>query len=152
MKVRWFVFVSILLVVLIIIPSGCWRDFSDDPIKWSFVSGDGSWDSSSRKWSAYFSPGETRSAIIRLSNTGSENLWVLVVVDAPNFMIGNLEGTFVPPSGNVLNVPPLGSAEFKITMTADSIGAPGGSHKYELDFGSSTNEKINPVGPLENPT
>ena len=148
MKARWFVLISILLVVLIIIPSGCRRDFNDDPIKWSFVSGDGSWDSSSRKWSAYFSPGETRSAIIRLSNTGSENLWVLVGIDARNFMIGNLEGPFVPPSGNVLNVPPLGSAEFKITMTADKIGAPKGSHDYMVDFGPSTNEKINPVGPL----
>jgi len=104
------------------------------------VSGDGSWNSTSRKWTVAFAPGETKTATIRLDNTGTQILWVAVVVSGPpDYIIFHLEGDWAPPSGNVLKVLPGGSAEFTISGTAGTI-APRGQHNYVVNFGWSTNQ------------
>jgi hypothetical protein len=78
--------------------------YESGPIKWTFVSGDGSWNSSSRKWTVSFAPGETKTATIQLDNTGSKNLWVVLVEDATDYIIFHLDGPWAPPSDNVLEV------------------------------------------------
>jgi len=138
-------FIPIMLLTTLVLMTSCiFRSgYPSGPIKWSMVSGDGSWNSSSRKWTVSFAPGETKTATIRLDNTGSENLWVLINIGGPpDYITFHLEGAFVR-GGNVLEVLAGGNAEFSITGTA-STTAPKGEHNYVLNFGWSTNEKSPP--------
>lgn len=139
-----------LLILVMVMPASCsFGDSSNNPIKWSFVSGDGSWNANSRSWDVTLAPNETKSSIIRLDNTGSQNIWVLLVLGgAPDFIMFHLDGPFVPPSGNVLEVPVAGNIEFKVNAFADSLSTPPGSHTYAINFRSSTNEKQSPVPPI----
>ena len=131
-----------LLTIMCLVTTGCARrDFTNDPVKWSFVSGDGSWDSHLRKWTVHLSPGETSSAKMRLYNTSSQDLWVLVQFEAADGVIsGHLDGPFVAPSGNILDVQALSSAEFTMSATANVGIAPPGPHRYVIDLSWSTNE------------
>lgn len=114
--------------------------YPSGPIKWSMVSGDGSWNSSSRKWTVSFAPGETKTATIQLDNTGSQNLWVLLVPEGPpDYIVFNLQGT----SSNVVEVLAGGSTEFTISGTASLI-APQGNHNYVVHFNWSTNQSSPP--------
>ena len=140
--------VSLLVLFLtfpVIFSAGCRPDLSHDPVKWSFAGGDGSWDSNSRKWSVYLSPGETKSVTIRLSNSSSDNLVVLVQPEfSNNYHISSpLEGPFVAGTGNVIKVPAGGSTVFTLKAIAYS-NVRAGSHKYVIDYGWSTSEKVNP--------
>ena len=135
-----FTFIS----TLILMTSCIFRTgYESGPIKWTFVSGDGSWNSSSRKWTVSFAPGETKTATIRLDNTGSQNLWVLLDSGgAPDYIIFHLQGPFVR-GDNVLEVLAGGSSEFTISGTASLI-APQGNHNYVVNFNWSTNQSSPP--------
>ena len=133
---------SLVFIFSLFLMSGCIfkSGYPSGPVKWSMVSGDGSWNSTSRKWTVAFAPGETKTATIRLDNTGTQILWVAVVVSGPpDYIIFHLEGDWAPPSGNVLKILPGGSAEFTISGTAGTI-APRGQHNYVVNFGWSTNQ------------
>lgn len=112
-------------------------------VKWTFVSGDGSWTGSSRKWIVIFAPGETKTAKIRLDNTGSQNLWVLLAPrGTADYIIFHLQWPFVL-GDNVLEVLAGGSTEFTISGTAASI-APHGDHNCVVNFNWSTNQNSPP--------
>jgi hypothetical protein len=133
---------SFILIFSLFLMSGCIfkSGYPSGPVKWSMVSGDGTWNSSSRKWTVAFAPGDTKTATIKMDNTGSQTLWVLVVESgAPDYIIFHLEGDWSPPSDNVLKILPGGSAEFTISGTAGTI-TPRGQHNYVVNFGWSTNE------------
>ena len=133
---------SFILICSLFLMSGCIfkSGYPSGPVKWSMVSGDGSWNSTSRKWTVAFAPGETKTATIRLDNTGPQTLWVAVVAGGPpDYIIFHLTGGWAPPSGNVLKVLPGGSEEFTISGTAGTI-APRGQHNYVVNFGWSTNQ------------
>ena len=133
---------SLVFIFSLFLMSGCIfkSGYTSGPVKWSMVSGDGSWNSASRKWTVAFAPGEIKAATIRLDNTGAQTLWVAVVVSGPpDYLIFHLEGGWAPPSGNVLKILPGGSAEFTISGTAATI-APRGQHNYVVNFGWSTNQ------------
>ena len=136
-----FTFIS----TLILMTSCIFRTgYESGPIKWTFVSGDGSWNSSSRKWTVSFAPGETKTATIRLDNTGSQNLWVVLVPGGPpDYIVFSLQGPFVPASSNVVEVLAGGSTEFTISGTASLI-APQGNHNYVVNFNWSTNQSSPP--------
>ena len=143
-KLRLLLF-SITFIFTLVLMTGCiFRSgYPSGPIKWSMVSGDGSWNSSSRKWTVSFAPGETKTATIRLDNTGSQNLWVLLAPGgAPDYIIFHLQGPFVR-GDNVLEVLAGGSTEFSISGTAAAI-APHGEHNYVVNFSWSTNENNPP--------
>jgi uncharacterized membrane protein len=136
---------SITFMFTLVLMTGCiFRSgYPSGPIKWSMVSGDGSWNMNNRKWTVSFAPGDTKTATIRLDNTGTQNLWVLLEIGGPpDYIIFHLEGAFVR-GGNVLEVLPGGNTEFSITGTASTI-APQGEHNYVVNFGWSTNEKSFP--------
>ena len=133
---------TLTFIFILVMMTGCIfsSGYPSGPIKWSMVSGDGSWNSASRTWTVAFAPGETKTVTIRLDNTGSQTLWVVVVESvAPDYVIFHLEGDWAPPSDNVLKVLPGGSAEFIISGTAGTI-APRGQHNYVVNFGWNTNE------------
>ena len=143
-KLRLLLF-SITFIFTLVLMTGCiFRSgYPRGPIKWSMVSGDGSWNSSSRKWTVSFTPGETKTATIRLDNTGSQNLWVLLAPGgAPEYIIFHLQGSFVR-GDNVLEVLAGGSTQFNIIGTAAAI-APHGDHNYVVNFSWSTNQNSPP--------
>ena len=118
--------------------------YESGPIKWTFVSGDGSWNSSSRKWTVSFAPGETKTAIIQLDNTGSNNLWVVLTPEGPpDYIVFNLQGPFVLASSNVVEVLAGGNTRFTINGTAYLI-AQRGNHNYVVNFNWSTNQSSFP--------
>jgi len=143
-KLRLLLFSITFIFTLVLMTSCIFRSgYPSGPIKWSMVSGDGSWNSSSRKWTVSFAPGETKTATIRLDNTGSQNLWVLLDSGgAPDYIILHLQGPFVR-GDNVLEVLAGGSTEFSISGTAGAI-APHGDHNYVVNFSWSTNENSPP--------
>jgi hypothetical protein len=143
-KLRLLLFSITFIFTLVLMTSCIFRSgYPSGPIKWSMVSGDGSWNSSSRKWTVSFAPGETKTATIRLDNTGSQNLWVLLVPGgAPDYIILHLQGPFVR-GDNVLEVLAGGGTEFSISGTAGAI-APHGDHNYVVNFSWSTNENSPP--------
>ena len=143
-KLRLLLFSITFIFTLVLMTSCIFRSgYPSGPIKWSMVSGDGSWNSSSRKWTVSFAPGETKTATIRLDNTGSQNLWVLLDSGgAPDYIILHLQGPFVR-GDNVLEVLAGGSTEFSISGTAAAI-APHGDHNYVVNFSWSTNENSPP--------
>jgi hypothetical protein len=133
---------SFIFIFSLFLASGCMflSGYPSGPVKWSMVSGDGSWNSTSRKWTVAFAAGETKAATIRMDNTGPQTLWVAVVEGgAPDYIIFHLTGDWAPPSDNVMKVLPGGSAEFTISGTAGTI-APRGEHNYVVNFGWSTNQ------------
>jgi hypothetical protein len=135
-KLRLLLFSLIFVFTLILMPSCIFRSgYPSGPIKWSMVGGDGSWNSSSRKWTVSFAPSETKTATMRLDNTGSQTLWVVLAPGgAPDYIIFHLQGDWVPPSDNVLEVSPGGSTEFSISGIAAAI-TPQGHHNYVVNFG-----------------
>ena len=143
-KKRILLLALVFISTLVLMTSCIFRSgYPSGPIKWSMVSGDGSWNSSSRKWTVSFAPGETKTATIRLDNTGSQNLWVLLDSGgAPDYIILHLQGPFVR-GDNVLEVLAGGSTEFSISGTAGAI-APHGDHNYVVNFSWSTNENSPP--------
>jgi hypothetical protein len=143
-KLMFLLFSLIFNFTLVLVPSCIFMSgYPSGPIKWSMVSGDGSWNSSSRKWTVSFAPGETKTATIRLDNTGSQNLWVLLAPGgAPDYIIFHLQGPFVR-GDNVLEVLAGGSTEFSISGTAGAI-APHGDHNYVVNFSWSTNQNSPP--------
>ena len=143
-KKRILLLALIFISTLVLMTSCIFRTgYPSGPIKWSIVSGDGSWNSSSRKWTVSFAPGETKTATIRLDNTGSQNLWVVVVLTATDYIVFSLQGPFVPASSNVVEVLAGGSTEFTISGTASLI-APQGNHNYVVNFEWSTNQSSFP--------
>ena len=143
-KKRILLLALIFISTLVLMTSCIFRTgYPSGPIKWSIVSGDGSWNSSSRKWTVSFAPGETKTATIRLDNTGSQNLWVVVVLTATDYIVFSLQGPFVPASSNVVEVLAGGSTEFTISGTASLI-APQGNHNYVVNFNWSTNQSSPP--------
>ena len=145
MRKQRILFLAFTFIFIVVLMTSCilWTGYPSGPIKWTFVSGDGSWNTSSRKWTVWFAPGETKTATIRLDNTGSNNLWVVVVLTATDYIIFHMDGPWAPPSGNVLEVLAGGSTEFTVSGT-DSINAPHGNHKYVVNFEWSTNESSFP--------
>ena len=143
-KLMFLLFSLIFIFTLVLVPSCIFRSgYPSGPIKWSMVSGDGSWNSSSRKWTVSFAPGETKTATIRLDNTGSQNLWVLLAPGgAPDYIIFHLQGPFVR-GDNMLEVLAGGNTEFNISGTAATI-APHGDHNYVVNFSWSTNQNSPP--------
>ena len=143
-KLRLLLFSITFIFILALMTSCIFRSgYPSSPIKWSMVSGDGSWNSGSRKWTVSFAPGETKTATIRLDNTGSQNLWVpLAPGGTPDYIIFRLQGTFVR-GDNVLEVLAGGSTEFSINGTAGAI-APHGDHNYVVNFSWSTNQNSPP--------
>jgi len=143
-KLRLLLFSITFIFTLVLMTSCIFKSgYPSGPIKWSMVSGDGSWNSSSRKWTVSFAPGETKTATIRLDNTGSQNLWVLLDSGgAPDYIILHLQGPFVR-GDNVLEVLAGGSTEFSISGTAGAI-APHGDHNYVVNFSWSTNQNSPP--------
>lgn len=122
-----------LLVAIVLLPVGCVSKnrFANDHVQWSFVSGDGTWDTNSRKWTVSLSPGETKSAIILLHNTGSTHLTVSVVLWGPPDTI-SLRGEDLYPI----------AADGSIDITLSAIAyesAASGSHRYIVDCGNSSN-------------
>ena len=143
-KKRILLLALVFISTLVLMTSCIFRSgYPSGPIKWSMVSGDGSWNSSSRKWTVSFAPGETKTATIRLDNTGSQNLWVLLDSGgAPDYIIFHLQGPFVR-GDNVMEVLAGGSSEFTISGTASLI-APQGNHNYVVNFNWSTNQSSPP--------
>ena len=130
----------ILALLSLVVPGGCKaRDFSGDPVKWEFVSGDGSWDSASRKWTIYLKPGDTRSAAISLSNTGSRLVIVHVVGVGPVDTIG----MHLDP-GSSFRLAAAQSANMTMTAVAFQDAAQG-TRRYVADFGYSFNEVLTPA-------
>ena len=143
-KLRLLLF-SITFIFTLVLMTGCiFRSgYPIGPIKWTLVSGDGSWNSSSRKWTVSLAPGETKTATIRLDNTGSHKLWVLLAPGgAPDYIIFHLQGPSVR-GDTVLEVLAGGSTEFSISGTAAAI-APHGDHNYVVNFSWSTNQNSPP--------
>jgi hypothetical protein len=143
-KLRFLLF-SVIFIFTLVLMTGCiFRSGNPSgPVKWTFVGGDGSWNSSSRKWTVSLAPGETKTATIRLDNTGSQNLWVLLEPGGtPDYINFHLQGNFVR-GGNVVEVLAGGSTEFSISGTASAI-APHGDHNYVVNFSWSTNENSPP--------
>ena len=143
-KLMFLLFSLIFIFTLVLVPSCIFMSgYPSGPIKWSMVSGDGSWNISSRKWTVSFAPGETKTATIRLDNTGSQNLWVLLAPGgAPDYIIFHLQGPFVR-GDNMLEVLAGGNTEFNIGGTAATI-APHGDHNYVVNFSWSTNQNSPP--------
>jgi len=98
-------FIPIMLLTTLVLMTSCiFRSgYPSGPIKWSMVSGDGSWNSIHENGLCHLLPVK-QTATIRLDNTGSENLWVLINIGGPpDYITFHLEGAFVR-GGNVLEV------------------------------------------------
>jgi hypothetical protein len=126
----------VLLVVAVLLLVGCVSEdkFVDDPIKWSSVGGDGTWDSNSRRWTVSLSPGETKSIKIRLYNSGSQRLVVCTVPVGPTD-----DRIWLSPQ---VRVPLQSDMSVVITLTAgaDESARPG-SHRYTMDYSYSFNRE-----------
>ena len=124
---------TILFMLLILIPVGATAcrhvDFSKDPVKWTYVSGDGSWDANTRKWTVFLAPGEIKSMLIKLDNTGADTT-VFTQPEGPT-------NDHIHPNGQqIINLFPGGSIEITFTAAADT-GAPSGSRRYVIDYSYS---------------
>jgi len=122
----------ILLAALLILLSGCisGNKFANDPIKWSYVSGDGSWNANSRKWTVDLSPGETKSILIQLYNSGSQSLTVFTDPEGPynDHIHLNPQQRLTIFAGS--------SIEITLQANADVL-APSDSHRYVIDYSNS---------------
>ncbi len=121
----------VLLVASVLLPVGCVSKskFASDPVSWSFVSGDGSWDSNSRRWTVSLSPGETKSIVIQLYNSSSRRIVVYTVSVAPtDTILLNPQGRYPVAAGGTINI--------TFTATAYQSAASG---TYTMDYGHSFN-------------
>ncbi len=129
MKRNWLLALTVLALISVV-AAGC-RDFSNDPVKWSFVGGDGSWNSDSRQWTVSLSPGQTRQVEIQLYNSGSQTIKVFTLAHCRSDLIG-----LSPQQRISLRA---GSSVI-ITFSADA--APGAaSGRYTVDYGDSFYEE-----------
>lgn len=124
---------TLLLMATLLLVAGCIskRNFANDPVKWSFVSGDGSWDANSRRWIVYLPTEETRSAVIRLDNTTSERIEVNVLPQGPSDTVS---------TGGGGRYPVAAGSNIQITITA-VVHAPWGPGTYTIEYGDSFNIK-----------
>ena len=122
-----------LFMTAFLLPTGCVLEnkFANDPIQWSFLSGDGTWDSNSRRWTVYLRPGETKSVIIELYNSSSIRTTV-------NVHLGGPPDTIVMLGGGRYLVLADGRTDITLTAIAYAIAAPG-SHRYTIDCSNSDN-------------
>ena len=145
MSVRAF---GLALCAFAVLVAGCIREknFANDPVTWSFVSGDGSWDSGSRKWTVDIGTGETKTATLQLQNSGSEDMLVLVVAAAEDIIGVGLQSSSIVVGDNGIGILAGESAQLTLTATARiNIGSP---RKFVIDCGWSTNEPTgNAIGP-----
>ena len=110
--------------------SGCFGNkFTNDPVKWTYVSGDGSWDIATRNWPVYLSPGESKSIKIRLYNSSDKDTFIFTVPVGPTDLISLSSQERFPLRAGV-------SAEITLTTIANSAAA-SGSHRYVIKYGSS---------------
>jgi hypothetical protein len=125
--------IFVLLVSMLIGATACRHvDFSKDPVKWTYVSGDGNWDANTRKWTVFLAPGETKSILIKLDNTGADTT-VFTQPEGPT-------NDHIHPNGQqIVNLFPGGSIEITFTAAADT-GAPSGSRRYVIDYSYSTTD------------
>jgi hypothetical protein len=134
--------ISLVLMVLAAnaLGAGCAsRTFANDPVKWSLVGGDGSWDGNSRKWTVHLTAGETKSVTIRLDNTSSQDILVLVQLGGPPDFIGlHLESPSTVLGGNGVGVRAGTGAELTVTASALGGSSPRRSTRYVVDMGWST--------------
>ena len=122
--------------------SGCvrHRNFDGDPVKWTFVGGEGTWDGNSRRWSVDLGRGETRSATLRLDNTGTEDTLVLVLLEGPpDYVSRRLESSSIAMGDNGVGIRAGKSATITISATAGTVYASTSPRRYVIDLGWSTN-------------
>jgi hypothetical protein len=105
-----------------------------DPIKWSFVGGDGAWNTNSRKWTVYLRPGETKSITIHLYNSAPVAITESVVIWGP-------PDTILLGGSDLYPITAGGSIDITITATAYQI-AKTGSNKYIVNCGNSTHNAL----------
>jgi hypothetical protein len=128
--------VFILLVFPVLLLAGCVSEdkFADDPIEWSFVGGNGTWEANSRRWTVSLGPGETRSIEIKLYNSGSQRIIVCTVPVGPTD-----DRIWLSPQERVPIQP---DTSLVITLTAGAYeSARTGSHNYTIDYSHSFNEE-----------
>jgi hypothetical protein len=137
----WILAASLLLVSFSALTSCERRNFTNDPVKWSFVSGDGTWDAKSRNWTVYIGTDETKTMTLELNNTGTEDIMVLIQMGAPDTIGLHLErSSSVLLGGNGIGVLTGKSAQLTVTATARvNFGRP---NRFIIDFGWSTNEPM----------
>lgn len=121
----------VLLMSLVLLPFGCISKdkFADDPISWSYVSGDGSWDSNSRKWTVFLHAEETKSITIRLYNSSSQSITVYTVP------VGPTDSITLSPQVRC-HIIAGGSINITFIATADNFTV---SRKYTIDYSNSFN-------------
>ena len=140
---KWLVVaLAALAVAVAVTASGCvrHRNFANDPVKWVFVGGEGTWDGNSRRWSVDLSRGETKSATIRLDNTGTEDTLVLVQLEGPpDYVSRHLESASIALGDNGVGIRAGRSAEIVISATAATVYASPSPRRYVVDLGWSTN-------------
>jgi hypothetical protein len=117
------------LLLCLIFPTACGtkNKFANDPVKWTFISGDGSWDNNLRRWTIYLPTGQTKSAAIQLDNTSSARVEVNVLPQSPS-------DTVFAGGGERYTMP--GQSSVRITITAQ-VYAPWGPGTYTIDYGGS---------------
>lgn len=138
--------VSLILISLLTSLTGCFsrRNFTNDPVKWVFVSGDGTWDAKSRKWTVYIGTDETKTLKLELQNTGTEDVMILVVMGAPDSIGFDLErSSGVLLGGNGIGVLAGESATMTVNaITRINIGSP---RRYVIDLGWSSEDPLSKV-------
>jgi hypothetical protein len=141
-----FVLVTTFLILVLSSFTGCFsrRNFTNDPVKWEFVSGDGTWNAKSRKWTVYIGSNDTKTLALELQNTGTEDLMVLVVMGAPDSIGFRLErSSSVLLGGNGVGVLAGKSATITVNAIARiNIGSP---QRYVFDLSWSTEDPLNKV-------
>ncbi len=132
-----------LTLVVMALPTGCIRgkNFANDPVKWTFVSGDGSWDSNSRNWTVYIGTGETKTLTLELSNTGAKDIMILLVAGAPDTIGLHFDRNSTELlGGNGIGV--LAGKSARLTVSATARANFGRPNRFVIYFGWSTNEPL----------
>jgi hypothetical protein len=138
---KWLV-LALTVFAVTVTASGCvrHRDFDDDPVKWTFLGGEGTWDGNSRRWSVDLSRGQTKSATMRLDNTSSEDAMVLVqLAGPPDYVSMHLGSSSIALGDNGVGVRAGKSAEISVSATADTVYASASPRRYVVDLSWSTN-------------
>ncbi len=130
----------IFVALLMTSPFGCARkNFANDPVKWTFVSGDGSWDSNTRNWTFYIGTGETKTMTLELNNTGAKDIMILVQANGPDTIGLHIEGNSTwLLGGNGVGV--LAGKSAGLTVSAIARSNFGRPTRFVIYFGWSTNE------------
>ena len=126
----------------LILPAACTsRNFSNDPVKWTFVGGDGTWNSQSREWTVYIGTGEAKTMTLELNNTGTEDIMVLIQVGAPDTIGLHLDrSSSVLLGGNGIGV--FAGKSEQLTVTASARANFRRPNRFVVDFSWSTNEPM----------